>query len=79
MLHFLHKIINAVDFQIALEDEGKVIGELAAEIRNLVGDMKYKVESVAEGGVVERQAIKEELKSEIEKVYNLTDISHPCD
>ena len=68
-----------MDFQITLEDEGKVIGELAAEIRNLVGDMKYKMESVAECGVVERQAIKEQLQSEIEKVYNLTDMSHSCD
>ena len=68
-----------MDFQIALEDEGKVIGELAEEIGNLVGDMKYKLESVAECGVIERQAIKEQLQSEIEKVYDLTDMSQPCD
>ena len=49
--------------------------ELAVEIRTLVGDIRYKLESVAECGVVERQDIKEQLHSEIEEVYSFTSIS----
>ena len=44
--------------------------ELAAEIRAMTEGMKYKLEAVAECGEVERQAIKEQLYNEIEKVFS---------
>ena len=44
--------------------------ELAVEIRAMTEGMKYKLETFAECGEADRQAIKEQLNEEIKKVYS---------
>ena len=56
-------------FQITLEDEGKVIDELAAAMRAMAEEIKYEVKAAAECGEVARKAIKEQLHEEIHKVH----------
>ena len=69
-VYFNYKIINAADFKITLEDERKVIDDLAAEIRTLTEGIRQEVDDVAQKGVAERQSIKEKIIGEIQKVYN---------
>ena len=66
--HFYFKIINAADFKITLEDESKVICDLAAEIRTLTEEIKQEVDNAAQKGDAERQSMKEKLDEEIKKV-----------
>ena len=75
-----------MEFQITLDDEGKVIDQLAVEIRSMAEDMKQKVEDmkqkmadVEECGKAERQAIKGQLLNEIQKVYFLQSMAVPHD
>ena len=69
--YFNYKIINAADFKISLEDESKVIDDLAAEIRTLTEGIRQEVDNVAQRGDAERQSMKEKLDEEIKKVSNI--------
>ena len=71
-----HKLMKSAEFQITLEDEGKVMDQLAAAIRTMTEDIRYKVEAVAECGEVQRKAIiKEQLDNEIKKVKLFKDMN----
>ena len=70
-VYFTYKIINAADFKITLEDESKVIDDLAAEIRTLTEGIRQDVDNVAQRGDAERQSMKEKLDEEIKKVSNI--------
>ena len=52
-------------FQITLEDEGKVMDQLALEIRTMNQEIKQKMADVEAGG----KADAEKLHEEIEEVY----------
>ena len=69
-VYFIYKIINAADFKITLEDERKVIDDLAAEIRTLTEGIRQEVDDVVQKGDAERHSIKEKIIEEIKKVYN---------
>ena len=80
-VYFNYKIISAADFKITLEDERKVIDELAAEIRTLAEEIRQEVDAVAQKGDTERQSIKEKLDEEIKKVCNINlsiKVIHTC-
>ena len=70
-VYFIYKIINAADFKITLEDERKVIDDLAAEIRTLAEGIRQEVDTVAQKGDADRQSIKEKIDEEIKKVCNI--------
>ena len=68
--YFNYKIINAADFKITLEDETKVMDDLAAAIRTLTEGIRHDVDTVAQKGNAERQSINKKLDEEIKKVCN---------
>ena len=70
-----HKLMKSAEFQIMLEDEGKVMDQLAAAIRTMTEDIRYEVDAVAEYGEVQRKAIKEQLHNEIKKVKLFKDMN----
>ena len=53
-----------MEFQITLEDESKVMDQLAEEIRTMAQEMQQKIAAVEEGG----KADAEQLHMEIEEV-----------
>ena len=67
-VYFNYKIINAADFKITLEDERKVIDDLAAEIRTLVEEIRQEVDAVAQKGDAERQSINDKIHGVIRMV-----------
>ena len=71
LILFLHKILTAVDFQITLEDESKVMDKLAGELHALTVGIREKLADVADCGEVEREDIRqklEQIQDEIKKV-----------
>ena len=69
------KVMKSTEFQITLEDEGKVMDQLAAAIRTMAEDIRNKVEAVGECGEVQRKAIKEQLHNEIKTVKLFKDMN----
>ena len=67
--YFNIKIISAADFKITLEDERKVMDDLAAAIRTLTEEIRQEVDDVAQKGDTERQSINDKIDGEIRMVY----------
>ena len=64
--------MNAVDFNIYLEDEGKVMTSLTNELRTLTAEIEQKLTEVKDGVEIGNVQVRQELKhseEELRKVY----------